>query len=1236
MIASSAYSSGAASVTSSLGLLLALLLLGAIDARVVAQMIAGTKLAAIEDFHPSRILIRPQTGADPGQLKELHRQTGAQVLRQFHQMDGIQVLQLGPGATVPQWIMLYEQSGLVDFAEPDYRLRLATAPNDPRYLDGSLWHLHNTGQSGGVADADIDAPEAWATLRQATNIIVAIVDTGVRYTHEDLAPNMWVNPGEIADGKDTDGNGYIDDIHGINAAANNGNPIDINGHGTQVAGLVGAVGNNAKGVTGVAWSVRLMALRFFDDAENGYVSDAVECFDYARANGAHIINASFGSPSYSSSFFSAINSCRNAGIIVVAAAGNDGLDTDTTPYYPACYNLDNIVALSATTRTDTLASYSNYGATSIDLAAPGSDLYTTYNSSDASYVRNSGTSFAAPVTAGAFALLKARYPADSHLQLIERVLSTVDPLPSLSGKTITGGRLNLASALGPSLQADFAVSAVSGELPLTVDFTDRSFGDIVSWKWDFGNGATSTLPSPSHTFNQSGDFVVSLSVTDGAGQTSEAIDTIQVVANYQVQPATFQWIDPTGMPTLSLTANGVSPAQSLPFTFHYYGQSYDAIHVSANGMVGFAPEGLNQASNVDLPNSALPNAMLCPWWDDLNPEGGGSVHVGVTGTAPDRRFVISWVGIPHRSPGKKSSFTFQAVMEEASRSIVFQYLNVDASHNLGAGKSATVGVENQSGTVAARYSYDGSTPLQNNQAIAFVPALATAMSVTPTTTFSMTGPGGGPFTPTSQDYTVSNPGTESFDWEVAATAEWLSLHPSSGTLAPGDSILVSVSLNAEANTLPAGSHGDTVSFINLSDGSGDTSRAVLLTVDPLPGVLTVSPAEDLTSSGTSGGPFSPDTQTYTLSNSGETAIDWMASKTVAWLSLSATTGSLAPGASIDVAVSLNAAAGELAVGSYGDTVSFANLTDGRGDTSRAVLLAVVPVPGVLTVSPAEGMTSSGTSGGPFSPHTQTYTLSNSGETAIDWTAGKTVDWLSLSATAGNLDPGASIDVAVSLNAAADELAVGSHGDTVSFTNLSDGHGDTSRAVLLTIEPAAGMLGLVTASAFQSSGFTGGPFEPDEAVYDLVNDGGSSIDWLATNVPDWLEVSPSSGTLAPGDQVSITLRIGTVAGDLPVGILEGSTTFMNSIDPTGSLDVPVQLEVFHRAWLVVEAVEGEPSTYLITVRGHPGHQYAIEVSEDWNQWTAIHTDTLDSTGKFEYLHARAPTIGFQLFRVAWNP
>jgi PKD repeat protein len=1215
------------------GVLVAAVMVCGITPHVSAQAAAALPPPGEGDFHPERILIKPLAGVAASVLSQFHAGNGSQVLRTFTQMEGIQVLRLAPGASVPEMITNYLQSGLVEFAEPDFRLHLAAEPNDPRYADGSLWHLHNTGQSGGVVDADIDGREGWDTMRYATNIIVAIVDTGVRYTHEDLAANMWVNPGEIAgNGIDDDGNGYIDDVHGINAAANDGNPIDLHGHGTQVAGLAGAVGNNGKGGTGVAWSVQLMALRFFDDAGTGYTSDAAECIDYARLRGAHIINASFGSPSSSSTMSSAISSARNAGIILVAAAANDSSDNDSKPVYPASYTHDNIVAVAATTRTDALASYSNYGATSVDLGAPGSDLYTTARSSDTAYTKGSGTSFAAPVTAGAFALMKARYPHETYRQLIDRVYAAVDPQPSLAGKTVTGGRLNLANALGPALLADFTASRFSGELPLTVDFTDLSFGAITSWTWDFGDGNSSAAQHPSHTFNQAGRFTVRLTVANGAGQTSASTATINVVANYQIQAATFNWIDPLGMTALSLTDNGVSAAQALPFTFNYYGQDYAAIYVSANGMVGFVPDGLSAHNNVELPNAALPNAMLCPWWDDLDPGGGGSVHVGVTGSSPNRRFVVSWVGVPHRSPGKKASFTFQAVLEEGTRRIVFQYLSVDASHSLGAGKSATIGVENQAGTVAARYSYNGSTLLQNNQAIAFVPASAPAMSITPSDAFVSGGTTGGPFSPASQGYTVSNTGTASLNWQATATVGWLSLTPASGTLAPGGSASVTVSLNANANSLPAGLHGDTITFANLDNGAGNTTRTVSLTVEGV-GVLAVTPADDLNASGVVGGPFSPSSQDYVLTNTGDGTLGWAVSKTATWISLSATSGQLLPGASATVTVSLNAAAHDLAAGSYGDKVTFANTSNGNGDTTRSVNLTVEPPPGVLAVASSDGLNASGVTGGPFTPGSKTYTLSNTGGTSLDWTAAKSVNWLSLSATGGTLAAGASVEVTVSFNAAANDLTPGSYGDTITFANTSNGDGNTTRTVSLTVNPTPGELSLLSVAAFQSSGFTGGPFDPEQQIYELKNDGGSSLDWAAGSEQAWLEASPSGGTLAPGEQVSVTVQLAAAANELPAGMHAGVMRFIDPADPDTKHDISATLEVYARARLQVEPQAG---SFLLTVTGHPGHRYVVELSGDFQNWTPVHTNVLDFHGVFQYLHTDVDPSGLRSFRALWQP
>lgn len=1020
----------------------------------------------------------------------------------------------------------YLQSGLVEFAEPDYRLQPAAEPNDPRYLDGSLWHLHNTGQSGGVNDADIDGPEGWDTMRHATNVIVAVVDTGVRYTHEDLAPNMWVNSGEIpGNGIDDDGNGYVDDVHGINAAAEDGNPVDLAGHGTQVAGFIGAAGNNGKGVAGVAWSVQLMALRFFDDAGNGYITDAVECINYARLNGAHIINASFGTPGYSSTLHSAIDSCRDAGIIMVAAAGNDATDTDATPTYPASFDLDNIVSVAATTRTEALASFSNFGATTVDLGAPGASLVTTSRSGDTSYTTGSGTSFAAPVTAGAFALMKARHPTETYLQHINRVYDAVDPLASLQGKTLTGGRLNLANALGPGLMAEFSISALSGELPLTVDFTDLSFGEITSWGWEFGDGASSTVQNPSHTFNQPGEFTVRLTVTDGTGQTSEATATISVVANYEIQSASFNWIDPTGMTALSLTDNGVSPAQALPFSFNFYGENHSSVYVSANGMLGFVADALGAHDNVDLPNSALPNNMIAPWWDDLNPEGGGGVHVGVTGDSPNRRFVVSWVGVPHRNPGKKAAFTFQVVLEEADQRIVFQYLNVDAGHSVGAGKSATIGVENPTGTVAARYSYNGETLLQDNQAIAFVPASVPSMAVTPNDAFASQGTKGGPFSPVAQDYIVSNTGTASLNWQASAAVDWVSITPAFGTIAPGGTTSVAVSLNANADSLPAGVHEDLIHFTNLDNGAGDTTRMVSLTVEGV-GVLAVTPADQLNASGVVGGPFSPSSMDYQLTNTGDGALDWAASHSSAWLSLSAASGNLAAGESVGLTVSLNATASDLAPGSYTDTLSIINTTTGDGDTTRTVSLTVDPLPGEL-------------------------------------------------------------------------------------------------ALLSTV-------------AFQTSGFTGGPFTTEQQVYELKNDGGAAVEWSAASEQGWLVADPSAGTLGPGEQANIALRLAADATGLPAGIHQDVMRFLDVSQTGGSLDIAATLEAFARARLEVTPKPGEPGSFVITINGHPGHEYRVETTENFKEWIHVFSGTLDGHGNLQYSHSDPHPVPIRSFRVLWMP
>ena len=416
---------------------------------------SSTRSVRAPEYRHDRILVMPKPGVGSGALANWHAMQKGEVLRTFEGMGGLQIVRLPEHALVPSFIARYEQSGLTEFVEPDYIGRVFATPNDPKYLDGTLWGLDNLGQSGGTVDADIDAPEGWDVLNSASNIVVAVVDTGVRYTHEDLAANMWINP--------TDGG------HGWNALTGTNNPYDgtspfSRSHGTLIAGIVGAVGNNGKGVAGVAWRMQMMICQGFSNSTGaGSISDVVTCLEYARTNGAKIINASWGFNPDSLSLSNAVYRLRLDGIIIVAACGNSGLDIDVTPSYPASYDFDNIVSVAYTTRNDTLAVASNYGATNVDLAAPGEQIYSTYAATDTFYNSDSGSSFAAPFVSGAMALLRARYPADTHQQIIARLLNASDPLPSLTGKCVTGGRLNLRKALSPPI--NMSVVSTPGNQP---------------------------------------------------------------------------------------------------------------------------------------------------------------------------------------------------------------------------------------------------------------------------------------------------------------------------------------------------------------------------------------------------------------------------------------------------------------------------------------------------------------------------------------------------------------------------------------------------------------------------------------------------------------------------------------------------------------------------------------------------------------------------------------------------
>ncbi len=415
----------------------------------------------------------------------------------------VRAVELPAGASPDQALAAYRADPRVLYAEPDLPVRVTGIPNDPRF--GTLWGLHNTGQSGGKADADVDAPEAWDVTTGSTRNLVAVLDTGIDYRHIDLYRNIWINQAEIptavrallvdvdadglitfwdlndarnqgagkitdltgtrridggdllrpataggwANGASDDGDAFVDDLIGWDFQNDDNDPLDDNDHGTHVAGILGATGNDGRGVAGVTWKVQMMALKFLTATGNGTTSNAIEALDYAVRMGAFASNNSWGGHGFAQTLYDAIDNARAHGHVFVTSAGNGGDDfkgdnIDAAPMYPAGYALGNVVTVTATTRNDGTALFSNYGPATVDLGAPG--LHVVSTTRNERYSNFSGTSMAAPYVTGALALVRTLHPDWTYYQLIDQVMGTTDALPALAGKT-AGGRLNLDRAV---------------------------------------------------------------------------------------------------------------------------------------------------------------------------------------------------------------------------------------------------------------------------------------------------------------------------------------------------------------------------------------------------------------------------------------------------------------------------------------------------------------------------------------------------------------------------------------------------------------------------------------------------------------------------------------------------------------------------------------------------------------------------------------------------------------------
>jgi subtilisin family serine protease/glutamine cyclotransferase len=439
----------------------------------VSSSSSGSIQAGAE-YVPNQVIVRfkeQNKGILSAQAMSIRSNLNATVLKEF-KTTGAELWNL-TGVSVADAIAQYKDNPQIEYIEPNYIVHaFDRIPNDPYF--SQLWGMQK-----------ISAPAAWDRTT-GTEIVIGDIDTGIDTSHVDLAANLWTNPGEISgNGIDDDGNGFIDDVHGWNFVSNTNNVYDDHSHGTHTAGTIAAVGNNGIGVVGVCWSAKIMAIKFLDGGGSGTTAGAISSVEYATKMHARLTSNSWGGGGYSQALYDAIKAAGDGGALFVAAAGNSSMNTDIYSNYPSGYDLDNIIAVASTTSNDALSSFSNYGLVTVDLGAPGSDVLSTLPGN--SYGSYSGTSMATPHVSGVAGLVLSLNPMLNWAEVKNIILSSVDSISSLNGKTVTGGRLDAARALQNTLTW-VALSPLSGtvargssvDLTVTFDAANLNGGDYLS------------------------------------------------------------------------------------------------------------------------------------------------------------------------------------------------------------------------------------------------------------------------------------------------------------------------------------------------------------------------------------------------------------------------------------------------------------------------------------------------------------------------------------------------------------------------------------------------------------------------------------------------------------------------------------------------------------------------------------------------------------------------------------
>ena len=1016
-------------------------------------------------FKEGELLVKFRPSVGESRIEQIRNVRGLRTLKHFRELGVYHMRITTRGLSVEEAAKLLSNLPEVAIAEPNYEVSIDAIPNDP--LFGSLWGLHNTGQTGGTPDADIDAPEAWDFAIGDPNMVVAVIDTGVDYNHPDLAGNMWTNPGEIpGNGEDDDSNGYVDDVYGIDAINNDSDPFDDNGHGTHTSGTIGAIGNNGIGVAGVNWNIRIMALKFLGAGGSGSTSDAIECLNYAvmmkTTYGVDLkaTNNSWGGGGYSQTLRDAIEASGNADMLFIASAGNLARNNDLIPYYPASYDLANIMAVAATDHNDALASFSSYGATSVDLAAPGvSILSTTPGTTYSSY---SGTSMAAPHVAGASALVWADNPALGHLDVKEILMNNVDPVPALAGRMQTGGRLNVFESLTcdpsvvslvPSLGDGFVVEqgeplALSARLsacaPLTGATVTASFnnGDPAIALLDDGldpdgvanDGTYTGLWMPSGVGPTTVTFTA---VHDGDTYVETATGDVLVFFGYFYDDTVpFAWIDisATGTP-LSLSDDD-NAYFALPFPIRFFDVDYDYISVGSNGHVYF--------ENIWSPwnNSCIPsdtgyaNTFVAGLWDDLNPSGGGQVYWEIRGAAPNRTAIVQYAGLPHYPV--VGAVHFEIIFYEDSDSILMQYLDTDFGNPVyNSGASATVGVQRDP-AYGQQYSCN-SPAIPNATAILWYRTLPGTPEISLNPMSLANSAADGTDAP-DQTFEVWNSGTGTLTYSISDDVGWLACSPPGGT-STGEHDTITVSYSTAA--LAAGSYSATITVTDPAATNDPQTISVSLTIIEAP-EISLSPTS--LSNSTQEGADAPD-QSFEVWNSGTGTLMYSISDDVGWLACSPPGGSSA-GEHDTITVSYSTAA--LAAGPYSATITVTDPSATNDPQTIPVSLTVVQAP-AIALNPTSLNNSA--AAGSDAPD-QSFEVWNSGGGTLTYSISDDVGWLACSPPGGT-STGEHDTITVSYTTSL--LAAGSYSATITVTDPAAANDPQTVPVSLTVTEVTGEL-----------------------------------------------------------------------------------------------------------------------------------------------------------------------------------